>query len=83
MRTCRNCGQSGHDRRNCPAAVKPKESATSLEPVSTKKEKVTDGIDEETREAIDWYMEKQCPGYLERQKARLLHPEPESSDDPD
>lgn len=90
MRTCGNCGESGHNRRTCkkgdattataaPAAdgastkrrdgpkVKPKD-----EPASSRKG-VGDDLDEETKEAIDWYMEQSYPGYLKRKKEREKH----------
>lgn len=75
MRTCGNCGQSGHNKRTCPSRVE----AVSDTP-APKQPSISDGLDEETREAIDWYMEKQYPGYLERRKAKLLRPDHEPDD---
>lgn len=80
MRTCRNCGQTGHDRRNCPTIIELKTSANSPPPappsteqasaLKPKRKGIGDDLDAETKEAIAWYLEKQYPGFAERMKNR-------------
>lgn len=69
VRVCGSCGQAGHNKRTCKAVVEHKADARSAgnEP---KPKNISDDIDEETREAIEWYMETKYPGWKEWQKNR-------------
>lgn len=84
MRACGNCGESGHNRRTCkkaavttPAAPAPVTAVIEKgardepnEPKSNRTKGIGDDLDEETKEAIDWYLEQRYPGYLKRRKTR-------------
>lgn len=91
MRACGNCGESGHNKRTCKKGDVETTStavavATPAKP-STKPNHRLKGIeeelDEETKEAIDWYMEKNYPGYLARKKEREKNGPVEPEDESD
>jgi hypothetical protein len=82
-RVCSRCGRPGHNKRTCPAelAGKPKaptKPVKKAEPEPDEEDEddlppsrpIGEGLDAETVEAIEWYMEKNYPGWIERQKAK-------------
>lgn len=92
MRACGNCGESGHNKRTCKKGdIKTTSAAVAVAPSAKPPAKpnprlngVKEELDEETKEAIDWYMEKNHPGYLARKKEREkngpVEPEPEEDE---
>lgn len=76
MRTCSQCGRSGHNKRTCSGAAG---LASTDGPAPAPR--VKEEIDAETQEAIDWYLEQRFPGYIERQKSRAAEAEPETEEE--
>ena len=99
MRTCGACGETGHNKRTCKTAAteppilassevtKPARGPRSIESYAGSRGPNTFDLDEETLEALDWYMETLHPGHLDRREARasvhgecVLEPEEDEHD---
>lgn len=64
MRTCSQCGRSGHNKRTCTGKLSEPTPETKV------RRAINETIDAETQEAIDWYLEQRYPGYIAARKLR-------------
>lgn len=86
MKACGACGETGHNRRTCgkgaPESAPPSDTEETVKPARDPRRTIasyassrgenTFNLDEETREAIDWYLESRSPGYLAGREARFF-----------